>query len=157
MKNKGFTMVELLVVIVIVGLISFLGFPVLIRTLTTNSKKEFEVYGDSMIAGAKLYMQKEGYDINESIHYGTNGSTILNQLQNGTFFISLDTLISQNYISPFSSSKKGHVCYTSPHTVNGVSVTSGVYVTLVNPDTNTYSYKYSLVCNNGKEDLVLPE
>lgn len=154
MKSKGFTMVELLVVIVILGLITFLGFPALIRTLTTNSKREFEVYGESMVASAKLYMQKESYDINEAIRYDTS---LLNQLTSGTYFIGLDKLIAGDYINEFTSSKKDHICYKNTVTVNGNSIKIGVYVTLVDPDTNTYSYKYSLVCNNGKEDLVFSE
>ncbi|MBP3840831.1 MAG: type II secretion system protein [Bacilli bacterium] len=136
MRNKGFTMVELLVVIVIMGLITFLGFPALMRTLTTNSKKEFEVYGDSMIAGAKLYIQKEGYDLQASGKFNT-----------GSITIPLKKLVDDGYISEFTSSKKGHRCDSS-NSQSYVRITSET-------DTNTYTYKYRLVCNDGKKDITL--
>ena len=45
MNKRGFTLVELLVVIVILGLITFLGFPALIRVMDSNTSREFELYG----------------------------------------------------------------------------------------------------------------
>lgn len=143
MKDKGFTMIELLVVIVIMGLITFLGFPALIRTLTNNSKKEFEIYGESMIAGAKLYIQKEGYDLQAS-------PTTHAQLTNGTGLkLSLLKLVDDGYINEFKSSKKGHSCDKNNNN-------SYVIITL-SPDTNTYTYTYHLVCNKGGKVVTLPE
>ena len=75
MNKKAFTLVELLVTIIIIGLIALMGFPSLQRMLNDNTTKEIETYGKSMIGAAKMYMQKEGRDISEDnsatvFHYG---------------------------------------------------------------------------------------
>ena len=55
MKNKGFTLVELLVAIVILGIITGLSIP-LLRVISNNrTEKQYKTYMDSMIASAKLY------------------------------------------------------------------------------------------------------
>lgn len=59
MNKKAFTLVELLVTIVIIGLIALMGFPSLQRMLNDNATKEIEIYGRSMISAAKMYMQKK--------------------------------------------------------------------------------------------------
>ena len=131
MKNKGFTLVELMVTIVIIGLVSFLGFPALMRIVRDNVKKEMEYYGESMIGAAKLYMQKEGRDIMNSGALKYDGDT---------FDISLDLLEQEKYIEPFKSSK----AYVTAINLSkdGEEENALVVVTLVDADTNTYSYKY---------------
>ena len=49
MNKKAFTLVELLVTIVIIGLIALMGFPSLQRMLNGNATKEIEIYGRSMM------------------------------------------------------------------------------------------------------------
>ena len=56
LNKRGFTLVELLMVMIILGIIS--GFSmVLIRNIQEkNRDRKYEVYIDSLIAGAKLYV-----------------------------------------------------------------------------------------------------
>ena len=64
MKNKkGFTLVELLVVVVILGIITGLSIP-LIRNIQENNKdREYTAYMDSLIYSAKLYVDSYGEDL----------------------------------------------------------------------------------------------
>lgn len=141
MNKRGFTLVELLVVIVILGLITFLGFPALIRVMDSNTSREFELYGESMIAGAKLYMLKEGYDIRQSSQ--------VTSLRNGEYTIDLDTLVNGEYVSKYNPTKKGVKCYSAKK--SDPSMRSGVRVKL-DESTNTYSYTYQLFCEKNKKD-----
>lgn len=100
MNKKGFTLVELLVTIVIIGLISYLSFPPLIRVITdTNAKREFEYYGNSMVDAAKVYLKKEATDLHEGNKFGSNGHNV-----------SLNVLITDEYINAPSFSKKSMSC-----------------------------------------------
>ena len=53
MKNKGFTIVELLAVIVLIAVVSMLTFPALNNLRKNNNEKEFVTYQDMMVEYAK--------------------------------------------------------------------------------------------------------
>ena len=53
--KKGFTLVELLSVIVILGIISFIAVPVVSNIINTSKKKNFEVSAKGLVESAKTY------------------------------------------------------------------------------------------------------
>ena len=55
MKNKGFTLVELLVAISILAILTVIAMPVLRAFQTSNDKKQYESYAKSVSSSAKLY------------------------------------------------------------------------------------------------------
>ena len=64
MKNKkGFTLVELLVVIVILGIVTGLSIPLLRNIRENNEKKEYITYMDTVKYSAKLYVDSYGEDM----------------------------------------------------------------------------------------------
>ena len=64
MKNKkGFTLVELLATITIMGLITVMVTPSIVKLQNNNKTKQFEMYAKSLVEAAKVYVQKEGEDI----------------------------------------------------------------------------------------------
>ena len=64
MSKKGFTLIELLVTIVIMALILILVMPSITALRNNNEKKKYEYYADSLVEAAKVYVNKEGEDIN---------------------------------------------------------------------------------------------
>jgi len=136
MNNKAFTLIELLVTIVILGLITFMGFPSLQKMMSSNKTKEFEYYGESMISAAKLYMQKEGRDLKEN-------QQTLNQLKEG-YIVPLKNgengLVDLGYLEEYKPSKKGLSC---SDTENGVRITMSEY--------NTYTYTFQLKCRDNQK------
>ena len=62
-NNKGFTLVELLVTIVILGVISGMAFPLVRGLQERNTYTKYEKYGESLIAAAKLYINSYEEDV----------------------------------------------------------------------------------------------
>ena len=64
MKNqKGFTLVELLVVMVILSIITAISIPLIRNIRQGNTQKEYENYANSIKYGAKLYVDSYGEDL----------------------------------------------------------------------------------------------
>ena len=61
-KKKGFTLVELLATITIMGLITVMVTPSIVKLQNNNKTKQFEMYAKSLVEAAKVYVQKEGED-----------------------------------------------------------------------------------------------
>lgn len=64
-NNRGFTLIELLVTVIIMLIILLVVIPSIMKIKQNNQTKSYEFYGDSMIAAAKLYTNKEGEDISQ--------------------------------------------------------------------------------------------
>ncbi len=62
-NNKGFTLVELLVVMVIMGIIIGLSFPAIRKLQEKNMEKKFTTYQESLKMAAKLYTDSYEEDI----------------------------------------------------------------------------------------------
>ena len=55
-NRKGFTLVELLVAISIMGLILVMAIPSIRNLQNSNRETKYEKYGDSILSGTKLYI-----------------------------------------------------------------------------------------------------
>ena len=55
MNKKGFTLVELLTIVIILAVISAIIFPILSKTIENNKKKSFEASLNAVVRAAELY------------------------------------------------------------------------------------------------------
>ena len=130
MNKKGFTLIELLVTIVIIGLISFIGFPSLMALINNNKTTEFEYYGKLMVDAAKLYIRKEATDLQEAGEFNKpNGYTV-----------TLKTLIDEEYINEYKPTKQNLSCDMSKEKAF-INIT-------YDSSSGTYTFKYNLVCQD---------
>lgn len=63
MNNKGFTLTELLVTIVIMGIITGLAFPSIRKLQEENRNEEFKAYEKVLVNAAKVYMDSHTNEI----------------------------------------------------------------------------------------------
>lgn len=89
-KNKGFSLVELLVAIAIIGLISGVAGYFIITTINNSKEKSNKIAINNMKTSANTYI-KEYYD---EVVWKVNGTNNLNES-----CISIQTLVSKGYLS----------------------------------------------------------
>ena len=87
MKNKGFTLIELMAIIIITSTIGILSYASLSSTIKNNKLREQNIFENSLISAAKLYMlaSQEKYSNMESENFDTKilcGEMIKNKYLN---------------------------------------------------------------------------
>jgi len=132
MKNRvvnkhGFTLVELIVVIAIMGVILILALPQVSRIQSANKNKKYETYKESLESAAKIYIDNHTKDL-----FGNNPT--------GCITIKYSDLKRDNLIKDFA--EEGVVCSNDDETF--------VDVTKLNDE---YKYSTDLVCYKGSEKI----
>ena len=62
-NNKGFTLVELLVAVAILGIITGMSIPLIRNVRQNNEQRKYTSYGESLVQSAKLYVDSYGEDL----------------------------------------------------------------------------------------------
>lgn len=122
MNKKGFTLIELIATITIIGIVSLLTVPALGKIMSDNNTSACKYYEKVMIEASKSYIQKEGPDIIEN-----SGSFPSN------YTISLNSLISLDYIDEYDDTR--------------TKITNGTIIVNYNSTSGTYSYTPHYVCS----------
>lgn len=122
MKKGGFTLVELIITIAIMGIIMMIAFPSVTSLSRTNKYKKAVSYGESMITGAKLYVDQYQEDLWGSMT-ATGSKTITMAMLKGNDLL-------KNYTDKKDSCNAGNVKVTRSGSRNSFS----------------YTYEYSLTC-----------
>ena len=118
LNNKGFTMVELLVAMAIMGLLIIMAFPTIRAIQTNNTNTKYEEYGKAVVSAAKLYVDSYGEDLFDSSN---------NQKKS----INLDQLIKKDLIKDIG--------------VSGSTCTNGSSVNVIKYK-DDYTYCLNLIC-----------
>ncbi len=148
MKNKGFTLIELVAVIVIMGMLLLIVFPATSRLMKQNEDKKYDTYYDIVDAALEQYARSKRSDLG-----GTSGSGCFEDES-----LNVRYLIDNEYITEFNE-EEGVVC-GSPSEFNLAELSQGgienpsQYVDIrVKNDKGKITTEFSLICkkeNSGK-------
>jgi prepilin-type N-terminal cleavage/methylation domain-containing protein len=129
-KQKGFTLVELLVVIVILGIITLMSYPVIRNISNKLDNSKFNTYKKTLVSSAKVYVSDYSEDL-----FGYNDS--------GCSYVSFRDLKKRGLIKDISVS--GYSCDSDNTFVKVVKVGS------------QYHYSSYLYCSkSGNGAVILP-
>ena len=84
MNRKGFTMIELLMVIVIIAIITAIMIPNIIVIINKNNEKNIEAIKNNIVSAAKAYVSDNKYDMGFSCRHHHEDVT-LKQLKDGGY------------------------------------------------------------------------
>lgn len=132
MNNKGATLIEVIVVMVIIGIIAVMAFPSITKLQTQNSNKTYQEYEKVLETGAKLYVDKYNRDL-----WGLNESSCK--------AISVRNLLNEKLIKDFVGKKNE----TVDKDQSFVNVTK-------NGTTKKVSYQVYLVVKNKSKTVYKP-
>ncbi len=118
-NNKGFTLVELLVAVAILGIITGMSIPIITNIKNNNETKKFDIYGKSLITAAKLY--KDSYE-----------EDLFGHKTSGCSNITIDKLKEKKLIHDFPDE-------------NISCISDSTFVKIIKLK-NQYGYSYSLGC-----------
>lgn len=90
--RKGFSLIELLAILIIIGLILLFAIPAVSRLLTNNNEKEYNNYLEIIEAGAYVYADSRKDDL------GGYKDT-------GCIEVTLEEIINKNYIKKYEDTK----------------------------------------------------
>lgn len=92
-KNKAFTLIEMIGVVIIIGMLLLIAFPATVRLIKGNSEKKFSQYYELVEEASILYSKTRTDDLG-----GVSGSGCIED-------ITLSDLISNSYIKEFDDEK----------------------------------------------------
>ena len=130
MKNRGFTMVVLIVTIAIMGIILMVTFPSVDKLQRTNKYKKMVSYGESMLASSKLYVEQYAEDM-----WGSMNAV-------GEREVSMATLKNANLMKDYQD--KQDTCSSGKVVIRRTG----------SPNHYKYSYYYTLTCQIRKKTVV---
>ena len=150
MNKKGFTLIELIAVIVILGMLLMIVLPATSRIMTSNDKREYDEYYKLIKAAAIKYARGRSPELGGATHSGCIED------------VTLDTLIYNGILKKFTKNEENVECYTPGYLryVPGLNVSealggrsaSDFYDIRIKNNKGTITVQYSLVCvrNNTK-------
>ncbi len=137
MNNKGFSMVEILAVVVILGVLSTIGIVSVTKLIENSRKHYYEAQSDQLVLAAQSY--------------ANDNKNILPKNIGGTHTIYLKELIDKKYIKEDIVDKNKVPCYTEDQEVDGKKV-KGSRVDIYKSSKNEYKYIGYLECNECQKE-----
>ena len=133
LNSKGFTLVELLVAITILGIVLVIALPQVSNLRTENAKTKYKKYAESVVSSAKLYTDSYSKDM-----FGNNSS--------GCYDIPYSALSAKSLVKDIKIDNSTCDTYAAD------KKTSLTFVRVYKSNEN-YLYDISIKCNdkNGKE------
>lgn len=109
MNKKGFTLVEVLIVVALLAVIFSISVPRIINIIGSSDKRNFETKKSLIVNAAEMYVQDNHYELELTDAY----------------YVSVNDLLKKNYLEPDLAPGEGNcnASYTEGCVVNGTDGT----------------------------------
>ena len=145
MKNKGFTLIELIAVVVMMGMILLIVFPATSRILRSNEDKKYDNYYDSVQEALELYARTRRDELG-----GIDGEGCVDDKK-------LSELMSYDYFNEYKEEDNVSCLSPGDFTNNQLTIlgidTNKQYVNVrIDNSNGKISVKYSMICVRNYDD-----
>ena len=138
-NNKGFSMIELLAVVVILGVVSIIGIVSVTRLIESSKQHYYESQQSQLVLAARAYTGDHKEVLPRNVGEKKK--------------IYLDTLYKNNYLKDKIVDKNNAECYPiDKKNPDGSIKEKGSYVNVVKTNKSDYSYKGYLYCKSCGQD-----
>ncbi len=137
MNKKGFTLIELIAVIVILGMLLLVVMPATSRIMASNDQREYDEYYKLIKYAAYKYARGRQQDL--------GGVTSNGCIEAG---INLTTFIGEELLKPFSKNEEDVTCMVPSESKILPNKNNYYDIRIIN-DKGTITVKHSLVCERG--------
>lgn len=155
MKNqKGFTLIEVIATVTILGIIMAVAVPAVYRYLTKSKTTAYDTMEKSAYSAAKNYMIEHSVRLEKTTT--AEEKSIINNCKNKTSKckeISIAELVENDYLeTPTDPNKQDRACIDDGSVVKVINVSS-------NNAIDEYRYYINIVCPSGykSKDVVFPK
>lgn len=119
MNRKGFTLIEILAIIVIMSIIAVIISPSVINSFNTSKNKSYELLIKNIkISGENYYQECENDDLSDTYKYGTLACSI--DTSNNSTTITLGNLANLGILKT-SKKENGHYIVSNPKTSDNIN------------------------------------
>ena len=145
MKNKGFTLIELIAVIVLMGMILLIIFPATSRLIRSNENKKYDTYYDSVQEQLELYARTRRDELGGIVGEGCVDDKKLSDLKNYDYIKEFTDEEDVKCFSPgdFTSQQLQDLGISTDHPLVNVKITN---------NKGKIDVKFSMICVRNYDD-----
>ena len=151
LNNKGFTLVEVLAVIVIIGLLAGIAIPNVLSSINTSKNKAKEIMINNIKTGTKIMFEEvnNGIDVYKYDNDGNKTSDKIN-ISGNTITINLQTLVSNGYLRGASNDENTKKILLDPITNKNIGYCQ---ITIIRDtsEKNGNKVSYTITNNSGND------
>lgn len=121
MNRKGFTLIEVLAVVVLLGIVGIIVFPLIIDTLNKGKDSSYQLMIKNIVTSSKMYYEECEYgDLSSEEKYGSYACRI----SSNTIIVTLDTLANTGFLDSTFDKEQNKKVVIDTRNNNNISMCS---------------------------------